>query len=147
MAQKVLSEAQMREYVEKEVRKALMSEGNSNNILTESINEALEENMSDEGIMDWLKNLLGGQMGGQQGNGPHVSMEGIVGAILGRFLAPVLEKLLAKIGIEPKSPIGSIIIKAASTMGGYGLGQLVDRKWDPIGADNGGFLGFGAKKQ
>lgn len=147
MAQKVLSEAQMREYIEKEVRKALMSESNSNNILTESINEALEENMSDEGIMDWLKNLLGGQMGGQQGNGPHISMEGIVGAILGRFLAPVLEKLLAKIGIEPKSPIGSIIIKAASTMGGYGLGQLVDRKWDPIGADNGGFLGFGAKKQ
>lgn len=147
MAQKVLSEAQMREYVEKEVRKALMSESNSNNILTESINEALEENMSDEGVMDWLKNLLGGQMGGQQGNGPHISMEGIVGAILGRFLAPVLEKLLAKIGIEPKSPIGSIIIKAASTMGGYGLGQLVDRKWDPIGADNGGFLGFGAKRQ
>ena len=145
MAQKVLSEAQMREYVEQEVRRALMNEGVGNNILSESINEALEENMTDEGVLDWLQNLLGGRMGGQQGNGPHISMEGIVGAILGRFLAPVLEKLLAKIGIEPKSPIGSIIIKAASTMGGYGLGQLVDRKWDPIGVDNGGLLGLGKK--
>ena len=63
-------------------------------------------------------------------------MEGIIGAILGRFFAPVLGKLLAKIGIEPNGPVGSIIINAASTMGGYGLGQLVDKKWDPIGADN-----------
>ena len=148
MAQKVLSEAQMREYIESEVRKALMNENRENSLLKESINEALEESMMDEGVMDWLNNLLGigGQSDKQQQGRQGISAEGIVGAILGHFLAPVLEKLLAKIGIEPKGPIGSIIVKAASTMGGYGLGQLVDKKWDPIGVDNGGFLGLGARK-
>ena len=151
MSQKVLNEAQMRKYIESEVRKALMNENKENSLLKESINEALEESMTDEGVegvMDWLNNLLGmgGQSGNQQQGRQGVSAEGIVGAILGHFLAPVLEKLLAKIGIEPKGPIGSIIVKAASTMGGYGLGQLVDKKWDPIGIDNGGFLGFGARK-
>jgi len=148
MAQKVLNESQMRKYIEGEVRKALMNENRENSLLKESINEALEESMMDEGVMDWLNNLLG--MGGQSGNqqqGRHgISAEGIVGAILGRFLAPVLEKLLSKIGIEPKGPIGSLIIKAATTMGGYGIGQWVDKKWDPIGVDNGGFLGIGGKK-
>lgn len=145
MAQKVLSEEQMRKYVEHEVRKALMKENRENTILAESINEALEENMADEHVFDWLKNLLGrgGQQQQGQAGGSGISMEGIIGAILGRFLAPVLEKLLAKIGIEPKGPVGSIIVKAASTMGGYGIGQWVDKKWDPVGTDNGGFLGIG----
>jgi hypothetical protein len=148
MAQKFLNEAQMRKYVEGEVRKALMNEKRENSLLKESINEALEESTMDEGVMDWLNNLLGmgSQSGNQQQGRQGISAEGIVGAILGRFLAPVLEKLLAKIGIEPKSPIGSLIIKAATSMGGYGIGQWVDKKWDPIGVDNGGFLGIGAKK-
>ena len=72
-------------------------------------------------------------------------MEGIVGAILGRFMAPVLGKLLEKLGIDPDGAIGSVLVKAASTAGGFGLGQLIDKKWDPIGADNPGFLGFGKK--
>ena len=148
MAQKVLNEAQMRKYIETEVRKALMSESKENSILKESINEVLDESMMDEGVMDWLSNLLGiGNQGDTQQQGRQgVSAEGIVGAILAQFLAPVLEKLLAKIGIEPKGPIGSIILRAATTMGGYKLGQFVDKKWDPIGVDNGGFLGLGAKK-
>ena len=135
MAQKVLSEIQMREYVEREVRKALMSENKGGTLLSESINEALSESMMDEGIMDWLNKLLGigGQNSGQQQDRQGISAEGIIGAILGRFMAPVLEKLLSKIGIEPKGPVGSIIVKAASTMGGYGLGQFVDKKWNPIG--------------
>ena len=134
MSQKVLSEAQMREYVEREVRKALMEGSGENSLLSESINEALAENMADEGIFDWLQNLFGGAQNKQGGSG--VSMEGIIGAILGRFMAPVLSNLLAKVGIDPSGPIGSILVKAASTIGGYKLGQMVDRKWDPIGVDN-----------
>lgn len=147
MGQKVLSESQMREYVEQEVRRALMNENRNNTILSESISEALEENMTDEGILDWLKNLLGGndKQTGNENFKPGISMEGIIGAILGRFFAPVLGKLLSKIGINPNSLIGSVIIKAASTMGGYGIGQFVDKKWDPIGVDNGGLLGLGKK--
>ena len=134
MTQKVLSEAQMREYVEREVRKALMKGSGENSLLSESINEVLAENMADEGIFDWLQNLFGGAQNKQGGSG--VSMEGIIGAILGRFMAPVLSNLLAKVGIDPSGPIGSILVKAASTIGGYKLGQMVDRKWDPIGVDN-----------
>jgi hypothetical protein len=51
-------------------------------------------------------------------------------------MAPVLSNLLAKVGIDPSGPIGSILVKAASTIGGYKLGQMVDKKWDPIGVDN-----------
>ena len=147
MAQKVLSETQMREFVEREVRKALMEGNTSNSLLYESINETLEENMTDEGVLDWLKTLVGNSLGtnGQNPSGPRISMEGIVGAILGRFMAPVLGKLLEKLGIDPDGAIGSVLIKAASTAGGFGLGQLIDKKWDPIGADNPGFLGFGKK--
>jgi len=134
MTQKVLSEAQMREYVEREVRKALMKGSGENSLLSESINEVLAENMADEGIFDWLQNLFGGAQNKQGGSG--VSMEGIIGAILGRFMAPVLSNLLTKVGIDPSGPIGSILVKAASTIGGYKLGQMVDRKWDPIGVDN-----------
>jgi hypothetical protein len=134
MTQKVLSEAQMREYVEREVRKALMKGSGENSLLSESINEVLAENMADEGIFDWLQNLFGGAQNKQGGSG--VSMEGIIGAILGRFMAPVLSNLLAKVGIDPSGPIGSILVKAASTIGGYKLGQMVDKKWDPIGVDN-----------
>ena len=134
MTQKVLSEAQMREYVEREVRKTLMKGSGENSLLSESINEVLAENMADEGIFDWLQNLFGGAQNKQGGSG--VSMEGIIGAILGRFMAPVLSNLLAKVGIDPSGPIGSILVKAASTIGGYKLGQMVDKKWDPIGVDN-----------
>ena len=137
MTQKVLNEAQMREFVESEVRKALMKEGAQNSLLNECINEAIEENMSDEGVLNWLQNLIGGGAGQRgQAGGRGVSMEGIIGAVLAQFLAPVLKKLLAKIGIDPEGTIGKIIIGAATTGGGYALGNLVDKKWDPIGMDN-----------
>lgn len=141
MAQKVLSEAQMREYVEREVRKALMEGKSENSLLSESINEVLAENMADEGVVDWLKNLLGRTQNGQGGSG--VSMEAVIGAILGRFMAPVLSNLLSKVGVDPNGAIGSILIKAASTLGGYKLGQMVDKKWDPINIGNSGSFGFG----
>ena len=41
MAQKALNEQQMREYVESEVRKALMNESKSKTVLQESIDEVV----------------------------------------------------------------------------------------------------------
>ena len=126
----------MREYVENEVRKALM-------------NEELDENMTDEGILNWLSKLVGG---GQEGGfGSRISMEGIIGAILGHIaIAPILTKLLNAIGIPADGALGRVILKRMSGVGGYSLGQWVDKKWDPIGIDNNrnggrGFLGLGGK--
>ena len=118
MTQKVLNEEQMRAFVEQEVRKALM-EGNMN------------ENMTDEDILDWLSKITG------IGNGQGISMEGIVGAILGHIaITPILTKLLNVIGIPADGALGQFILKRVSEVGGYSLGQWIDRKWDPIGMDN-----------
>ena len=122
MAQKVLNEEQMREYVEQEVRKALMNE---------NIDEA---------------GLLSGLLGGALGNGFKMpSMEAIIGAVLGNVaIAPLLTKLLNVIGIPADGPLGKFIIETAVTAGGAKLGQWIDEKWDPIGLDN--MLGGGLKR-
>ena len=144
--EKKLNEEQMRRYIENEVRKTLMEGRQERNLLSESINEVLNENMTDENVLDWIQGLLGG---GQR-NGRGISMEGIIGGILGRFFSPVLGKLLEKIGIRADGEIGKLILNAASSVGGYALGQWVDKKWDPIGIDNNrndgrGFLGLGGR--
>ena len=136
MTERKLNEAQMREYVENEVRKALMS-------------EELDESMTDEGILNWLSKLVGG--GPEGGFGSRISMEGIIGAILGHIaIAPIMTKLLNAIGIPADGALGQFILKRVSEVGGYTLGQWVDKKWDPVGLDNksrdkGGFLGLGGE--
>ena len=117
-----LNEEQMREYVEQEVRKALMNE---------NIDEA---------------GLLSGLLGGALGNGFKMpSMEAIIGAVLGNVaIAPLLTKLLNVIGIPADGPLGKFIIETAVTAGGAKLGQWIDEKWDPIGLDN--MLGGGLKR-
>ena len=114
MAKKVLSEAQMREYVEQEVRKALMN-----------------ENIDEAGI-------LSGLLGGALGNGFKLpSMEAIIGAVLGNVLiAPILTKFLTTIGIPADGPLGKFIIETAVSAGGAKLGDWIDQKSDPIGIDN-----------
>lgn len=121
MSQKVLNEEQMREYIESEVRKALISEG------------------IDEGFGMDLINWLGGLFsGGQNGEGfgsrlKNISAEGIIGAILGHIaIAPILTRILEAIGIPADGQIGQLIIKTAVDIGGYSLGQWVDKKWDII---------------
>ena len=113
MAQKVLNEVQLREYVEQEVRKALMNE---------SVNEG------------WLSGILGGLVG----NGLKMpSLEAIIGAFLGNVLiAPILTKLLTAIGVPADSPLAKFIIETAVSAGGAKLGDWIDQKWDPIGIDN-----------
>lgn len=122
MAQMKLNEEQMREYVEQEVRKALMNE---------NIDEA---------------GLLSGLLGGALGNGFKMpSMEAIIGAVLGNIaIAPLLTKLLNVIGIPADGPLGKFIVETAVTAGGAKLGQWIDEKWDPIGLDN--MLGNGLKR-
>ena len=119
MAQKVLNEEQMREYVEQEVRKALM-------------NEELGENMTDEGkILDALKQLTG------IGNGQGISMEGIIMAILGHnFIPRLLSGILNAIGIPTDGALGQWILKRVGEVGGYSIGQWLDRQYDFIGLDN-----------
>ena len=113
MDQKVLNEEQMREYVENEVRKALMK-------------EEIDEN--------FLSTLLGGVFG----NGlKKPSMEAIIGAVLGNVaIAPLLTKLLVSLGIPADSAIGKFIVETAVSAGGAKLGDWIDKKWDPIGMDN-----------
>ena len=118
MAQKVLNEEQMRKYIENEVRNTLLAEG-------------MNENMTDENILKFLSNLTG------IGNGQGISMEGIAGAILGHIaIAPILRKLLNTIGIPADGPLGKFILDRVAEVGGYSVGQWIDRKWDPIGLDN-----------
>lgn len=117
MAQKVLNEEQMREYVENEVRKALMNE---------DIDEGLLSGLG--GILPLIKKV---------GGIKNLSMESIVGVILGQIaIAPILTKLLTSLGIPADGPFGKFIIQTAVSAGGAYLGDWIDKKWDPIGADN-----------
>ena len=136
MAQKVLNEEQMREYIENEVRSALLAEG-------------IDENMTDEGLISGLAGIL--PLIRKVGGIKNLSMESIIGVILGQIaIAPLLTKLLAAIGIPADSAFGKFIVQAAVSAGGAYLGDWIDKKWDPIGLDGGngnfnlgGLLGLG----
>ena len=123
MAQKILSEEQLRKYVEQEVREAL-------------INESMNENITDEdGLLAGLAGLMPiiRQVGGIR----NLSMESILGVILGQIaVAPILTKLLNTIGIPADGKFGQFIINTAVSAGGAYLGDWVDKKWDLIGLDN-----------
>ena len=133
MAQKVLNEEQMREFIEQEVRKAL-------------VNEGLDENMTDEGLLDWIKKIIG--LGGEQGGNinwlsileklPGFSWETLIGAVLGRVaIAPILVKLLTSLGIPADGAFGKFIINTAVTAGGAYLGDWIDKNHNLIGGSNG----------
>lgn len=128
MAQKIMNEGQLREYVEQEVRTALMNE------------------KIDEGLLSGLAGIapIVRKVGGVK----NLSMESIIGVILGQVaIAPLLTKLLATIGIPADSAFGKFIIQTAVSAGGAYLGDWIDKKWDPIGlnGENGNLsLGGGA---
>lgn len=127
MGQKVLNEEQMREYVEQEVRKALMNEE------------------IDEGILNWIMKLAGGDS--QNGNInwmgildklPGFSWETLIGAVLGRIaVAPILVKLLTSLGIPADSAFGKFVVNTAVTAGGAYLGDWIDKNHNLIGGSNG----------
>lgn len=128
MGQKVLNEEQMREYVEQEVRKALMNEE------------------IDEGILNWLGKLVGGGEGHNGGINwmgildklPGFSWETLIGAVLGRVaVAPILVKFLTSLGIPADSAFGKFIINTAVTTGGAYLGDWIDKNHNLLGGSNG----------
>lgn len=128
MGQKVLNEEQMREYVEQEVRKALMNEE------------------IDEGILNWIMKLAGGGNGQNRNINwmgildklPGFSWETLIGAVLGRIaVAPILAKLLTSLGIPADGAFGKFIINTAVTAGGAYLGDWIDKNHNLIGGSNG----------
>ena len=127
MAQKILGEEQMREYIEQEVRNALM-ENKGKTILQESIDEVLDENMTDENFLQWISGLFGGQ----EGSGKGFQAETIIGAILGRLAAPLLRRILSNLGVDADGTVGKAITNALSTTLGAIGGQKVGEKWNPI---------------
>jgi hypothetical protein len=120
MAQKVLSEAQMREYVEQEVRKTLMNE----NI--------------DEGVFGTLIGLVGGLYPIIRRLGlKNISLESIVCATLANVaIAPLIGRILEAIGIPANGAVGQMLLKAASSYGGGSLGNWLHQNWDVLGLDN-----------
>ena len=137
MAQKRLNEEQMREYVEREVRKALTNEGiGKKTILQESIEEVIAENMADEGLMDIIKTIARGQ-GGNKGNGfseggSGFQIETLIGGLLGRLAAPLISKICTKLGINTEGPSGQLLVNAGSTAVGAIIGDKVGKKKNPI---------------
>ena len=98
MAQKVLNEAQMREYIENEVRKSLMNE----NI--------------DEGI---LGNLIKGHL-----NFPDLMNLAI--GIFG--VAPIVKWLCGVFGIDVSGPLGKMLVTAISGAGTVAVGDMIQNR-------------------
>lgn len=109
MAQKKLNEEQMREYVEQEVRKALMNE----NI--------------DEGLLDKIMGLLNGDSGkGIIGNyiKEHMNMEDLITFAIGIFgVAPLVNWICRLIGLDVQGPLAQILIRGLSGVGTVALGD------------------------
>ena len=84
--------------------------------------------MADEGLMQWLSKLFGGQ----EGSGKGFQAETILGAILGRLAAPLLRRILAKLGVDADGELGRAITNAVATSLGTIGGQRVGEKWNPI---------------
>lgn len=95
---KVLNEKQMREYIENEVRK---------NIMSESI---------DEGI---LGNLIKGHM-----NFPDLMNLAI--GIFG--VAPIVKWLCGVFGIDVNGPIGKMLVTAISAAGTVAVGDIIQNR-------------------
>lgn len=120
MAQKVLNEIQMREYVEREVRKALMNE---------NINEGL-----DEGVLDFIAGKLFN--GGGNPNSPlgkliksHMNFPDMMNLVLGIFgVAPIVKWLCGALGIDVNGPFGNMIVTALSGFGTVAVGDAIQAK-------------------
>lgn len=138
MAQKVLSEAQMREYVEQEVRKALM-------------NENMDEGL-DEGILDFIAGKLfnnGGNPNSFLGKliKDHMNFPDLMNLVIGLFgVAPIVKWLCGTFGIDVDGPIGKILVTALSGIGTVAIGDAIQAKRSApeIGKGGNTSLGGGA---
>ena len=112
MAQKIMNEGQLREYVEQEVRTALMNE----NI--------------DEG---WLMDKISGLLNGNSGRGiianyikQHMNPADLINLAIGIFgVAPIVKWLCSAFGIDVNGPIGNVLVRALSGMGAMAIGDKI----------------------
>ena len=124
MAKKVLSEEQMREYVEQEVRNAL-----------------LNENM-DEGFLDKVLGMFGGNMGNGGIGGylkDHMNLPDIINILIGILgVTPVAKWLCGTLGIDTSGPLAKLIITALSTMGTVAVGDAIQNRRNSPALGRGG---------
>lgn len=120
MAQKVLSEAQMREFVEREVRKAL-------------VNENIDEGI-DEGLLDALAGRLfdgDGNASGVLGRliKEHMNFPDLMNLVIGIFgVAPIVKWLCKAFGIDINGPIGKLLVTALSGFGTVAVGDMIQNR-------------------
>lgn len=121
MAQQIkLNEEQMREYVEQEVRKALM-------------NENIDENMTDEGLLNRIAGLLFGNGNGEGGNSmlgnlikSHMNFPDLLNLAIGIFgVAPLVKWICGKFGIDVNGVLGQAIVTALSGAGTVAIGDAI----------------------
>lgn len=120
MGQKVLNEEQMRQYVEGEVRKALM-EGN--------IDEGLDEN-----VINWLAGKLFGN-GGDPNSilgrliKDHMNFPDLMNLVIGIFgVAPIVKWLCGAFGIDVDGPLGNLLVRALSGVGTVAIGDAIQNR-------------------
>lgn len=120
MGQKVLNEEQMRQYVEGEVRKALM-EGN--------IDEGLDEN-----VINWLAGKLFGNGGGPNSIlgrliKDHMNFPDLMNLVIGIFgVAPIVKWLCGAFGVDVDGPLGNLLVRALSGVGTVAIGDAIQNR-------------------
>ena len=120
MAQKVLNEEQLREYVEQEVRSALMNE---------NIDEGLDEN-----AMTWLAGKLFGNGGNPNSIlgkliKEHMNFPDLMNLVIGIFgVAPIVKWLCGAFGIDVDGPIGNLLVRALSGLGTVAIGDAIQNR-------------------
>jgi uncharacterized membrane protein YgcG len=135
MGQKVLNEEQMREYVEQEVRKALMNE------------------QLDEGLLDFLSDKLFSNGSPNSAFGrlikDHMNFPDLMSLVIGIFgVAPIVKWLCGAFGINVNGPLGDLLVRALSGAGAVAVGDMIQNKrqraTDGLGgsASSGGGNGF-----
>lgn len=131
MAQKVLNEEQMREYVEQEVRSALMN-----------------ENMDEGWIMDKIMGLLNGGSGKNIIGSyikEHMNPADLINLAIGIFgVAPIARWLCNAIGIDVNGPLAKVLITALSGMGAMAIGDKIQAGRAAAGQGGATSLGGGS---
>jgi hypothetical protein len=117
MAQKVLNEEQMREYVEREVRNALVN-----------------ENMDEGQILDFIAGKLFGNAGNPTGFlgkliKDHMNFPDVMNLIIGIFgVTPIIKWLCSTFGIDVNGPLANILITALGSFGTVAVGDAIQAR-------------------
>ena len=139
MGQKVMNEEEMREYVEQEVRKALVNEGIDEGFLSDAWNKitqllgALRNGGGNGGLLQMVGNYIKENM----------SLEEVLGFAVRMFgINAVLSLICRVLGIEINGPIGHAIKVGISAIGASATGNIGNNTTSlpsaTAGADAGG---------